>query len=925
MMENDMSNHPVCHICNVRLQCKNLKAYTRHYQIHRHERNVHFPCCVPGCMKTCFTYKGLVSHVSRHHGTGIAHGNDGISARYQSAGVSVKCMMQFCQQQCSDIQEFLAHLKNHIKEGLTVACPFGNCTKQFNVKSSFSSHISRYHRHYTVHSLTPALLCSNVDIDSHFSNPQSNTEPCTDACEDSSDDDDECADEKGDSVAEYTKAIALFLLKLHSKSLVPETTIQTIVDEMNILQQLTRDSAKKIVKCKLMKAGVSGDVACKVADDILDGIAELGCSLAPSEDSHHFQSQQCGTLRSSYLRKNYYKNTFKFVSPVEINLGIDSSGKTHICHYVPILETLRVLCEDTSVHRHWVPNRESNQGNCLNDIHDGKVFKQNAFFQSNPDALQILLFQDSFEIVNPLGSARCKHKVLGIYYTLGNIDPRCRSQIDTMQLVMVCKEKSIKEFGPEAVLSRLVKDIQQLECEGISVHGGKVVKGTLLAIIGDNLGSHYIGGFTESFCASYYCRYCLRSKSEIADNPPYIEGLYRTKEMYNNSIQVLNEGDADHVQGIKFNSVFNSLSFFHVINPGLPPCLGHDLFEGVVDYDLALYIQHFVVDKNWFTYECLNAQLARIPFSACDSKNMLFVVRKGERVGGHAVQNWWFLRFFPIVMNDYILDTGNPTWGLLMKLKEIVEIIVSPSVDSSQVAYLKVIIDEYLEQRKELFPQKKLRPKHHFLCHYPWLILMFGPLIRVWTLRFESKHAFFKKCIRISQNFKNVTSLMSERHQLMQAYSFHGNFFPDDVKVKHGTAFDPYMYADNIQKAVQHMDLHEHNCKVSDETSVFGTCYKKGMYVLVKDTTGTCGWAFSMLLLVLVSDRKVYFLVRPCQSTFLCKLGLYKIFDEGQCGDSDVICVPYCDLADYCPLASYKVGGCRMITLKNVPCAQFNK
>ena len=83
--------------------------------------------------------------------------------------------------------------------------------------------------------------------------------------------------------------------------------------------------------------------------------------------------------------------------------------------------------------------------------------------------------------------------------------------------------------------------------------------------------------------------------------------------------------------------------------------------------------------------------------------------------------------------------------------------------------------------------------------------------------------------------------------------------------------------------------------------------------------------AFSMLLLVLVSDRKVYFLVRPCQSTFLCKLGLYKIFDEGQCGDSDVICVPYCDLADYCPLASYKVGGCRMITLKNVPCAQFNK
>lgn len=297
-------NKPFCHICNV--HCKTIKAYTQHYQIHRHERNVHFPCCVSGCMKTCFTYKGLVSHVSRHHG-GVRD-EDANNATYQSAGVVVECMLQFCQQQCSDIQEFLAHLKNHIKEGLNVPCPFGKCTKQFNKKTSFSSHISRYHRHYTVHSLTPRILCSGVDIET--SNPHSVTEPaiCFDGSntyEDSGDDDIDNEDgvETGASVAEYTKAIALFFLKLYSKSLVPETTIQTIVDEMNILHQLTRESAKTNVKSKLLKAGVSGDVVCKVADDILDGIAELGCSLAPSEESHQFQSQLCGTLRSTYLRK----------------------------------------------------------------------------------------------------------------------------------------------------------------------------------------------------------------------------------------------------------------------------------------------------------------------------------------------------------------------------------------------------------------------------------------------------------------------------------------------------------------------------------------------------------------------------------------------------------------------------------------------
>lgn len=49
-----------------------------------------------------------------------------------------------------------------------------------------------------------------------------------------------------------------------------------------------------------------------------------------------------------------------------------------------------------------------------------------------------------------------------------------------------------------------------------------------------------------------------------------------------------------HYEGIKFNSVFKKLDHFHVCNPGLPPCLGHDLFEEVVTYDLKIYIDYFV-------------------------------------------------------------------------------------------------------------------------------------------------------------------------------------------------------------------------------------------------------------------------------------------------------------------------------------------
>lgn len=39
-------------------------------------------------------------------------------------------------------------------------------------------------------------------------------------------------------------------------------------------------------------------------------------------------------------------------------------------------------------------------------------------------------------------------------------------------------------------------------------------------------------------------------------------------------------------EGIKFDSVLNSLSYYDVCEPGLPPYIGHDLFQGVIPYDL---------------------------------------------------------------------------------------------------------------------------------------------------------------------------------------------------------------------------------------------------------------------------------------------------------------------------------------------------
>lgn len=109
-----------------------------------------------------------------------------------------------------------------------------------------------------------------------------------------------------------------------------------------------------------------------------------------------------------------------------------------------------------------------------------------------------------------------------------------------------------------------------------------VIKGTLYCIAGDNLGSHCIGGFTENFSqSSYFCRYCLITRNEFQSVDPNICGPPRTVEGYSVAVNQLQTENAT-VQGIKFDSVFNSLKNFKVCQPGLPPGLGHDIFEGVL-------------------------------------------------------------------------------------------------------------------------------------------------------------------------------------------------------------------------------------------------------------------------------------------------------------------------------------------------------
>lgn len=131
-------------------------------------------------------------------------------------------------------------------------------------------------------------------------------------------------------------------------------------------------------------------------------------------------------------------------------------------------------------------------------------------------------------------------------------------------------------------------------------------------------------------------------------------------------------------------------------------------------------------------------------------------------------------------------DATDDVWQLTMQLKVIVDMICAQKIYVPQIAYADILIQEYLESRRALFPENNLKPKHHYLHHYPALILKFDPFMRLWT---KSKHGYFKRRARNLKNFKSLCLTLSEVYQILQAYLSAGSMGQAVLKVKGGSPF----------------------------------------------------------------------------------------------------------------------------------------
>lgn len=507
----------------------------------------------------------------------------------------------------------------------------------------------------------------------------------------------------------------------------------------------------------------------------------------------------------------FFKKHFGLVMPTEVKLplNINTDFGRHAVRraqyfkqqsyvYVPLLDQLEVLLNIDDIYNEiFLENvTAASNSDIFENFKDGNSYKSNALFQNHPNAIQIMLYLDEVQMANPLGSKTLNSKLVFVYFSINNLPSRYRSTLKSIHLLSIFSAKQMTDFGINKMIEPVFTDMKKLECGYDMMLRGKNVKvfGSLVAVSADNLASHQIGGFNANFSKGFRkCRTCLGVHSAMqlcfSDN----NFIRRTKETHEEQCKLLNiEGLYAHTSrlyGIKENSILNKLEYFHVIG-GLPPDIMHDLLEGIFPYMIVRLLNNIILVEKSVTLKELNFKIKNFNYGANEIRNKPSPIKlihlKNNKIRQSSSQIWLLAITLPLLVGNRI-SVNNGWWKAFKIMLSISRIVFSDSLTKLDVLHLGCVINTFLVKVKRLVGN--IIPKMHHLIHYPHYVQLLGPLKNFWCMRFESKHAYFKRVQKVTNNSINLPYTLAQRHQLWLAHKMSsmkdGKFLqPEIVRAK---------------------------------------------------------------------------------------------------------------------------------------------
>lgn len=461
--------------------------------------------------------------------------------------------------------------------------------------------------------------------------------------------------------------------------------------------------------------------------------------------------------------------------------------------------------------------------------------------------MPIFLFFDDYEVGNPLGSHSGIHKLGAVYVSIPCLPPHRQSSLNTIFLTLLFHSSDRQKFGNNIIFKPIIEELNFLRATGIDIDTDNFkgnIKFELGLITGDNLGIHSITGFVESFSSNYVCRICKVKKGEMRRQCYADESLTRNVEQYH--LDVI-EGDVSN-SGIKEICVWHDVLGFNVLdNVGVD--IMHDLLEGVCKYDLSFLLLYYVQDLKFFSLQVLNERIICFDYGPDKGSkpSILFIEHlKKNTLKLSASEMMSFTRYLGLIIGDFI-PRNEPVWELYILLRLILDLVTSPVLQKECSELLQTLVAEHHDLYLK-FSKYDLKPKYHYMVHYHEMMKKFGPLLSVWSMRFEAKHRISKISANTSSNRRNICKTLAIKHQLQLNDMFLKGTLSNEVKLGPCNTvinnIDTLALKQFIQK--DSPDSIIINCYNCPWISVKGTRYKSTM-ILTLDIFELNGLEFGMI------------------------------------------------------------------------------
>lgn len=290
--------------------------------------------------------------------------------------------------------------------------------------------------------------------------------------------------------------------------------------------------------------------------------------------------------------------------------------------------------------------------------------------------------------------------------------------------------------------------------------------------------------------------------------------LLRKRTSYENDVKITDF----QATVIKENCAFNSIKGFHVlVNKSID--VMHDFIEGVCRYVMSLIIYHFIFVRKYFTINELNSRFASFDYGLIEESNKipeinLHPTKDKFKLRFSAAEMLVLVRYFGLVVGDLIVDKKDKHWILYKCLRQILDILMSPRIIDEWIIELHFLV--LILNSLYLALSGKLKPKFHYLVHYPAPMMLNGPLLNFSCFRFESFHRHIRSAALAVSSSKNLLTTIATKLSLNMCCMF--NELSDIGKHKEGTI------------DALHFDEHK---KYLNYIEIDGTIYKKGSVIVI--------------------------------------------------------------------------------------------